>query len=373
MCRALRARGLEALIVTTDADGPGRLAVETGHPVDHHGVPTLFFRRQWSEAFKYSWPLARWLERDAGRFDVVHIHAVFSHACLAAARACRRHGVPYVVRPLGTLDPWSLGQKRLRKRLIWRLGAERLLEGAAAIHYTTEDERRLAEESLGVGRGVVIPLGVDEALFAQPAPPDRFRRRHPEMGDDPYVLLLSRLHPKKGVELLLEAFHDLARSGVLGPWRLVVAGDGDAGYVAELKRQAARRDGGARVLFTGWLDGADKVAAFRGAALFALPSHQENFGLAVVEALTCGIPVLLSAGVNLAREVEGAGAGWTVPLEREAWHRSLAAILRDERGRAARGAAGRRLAATRFTWPAIATALAELYRAVRGAAREGVA
>src|SRR5438477_2112901 len=123
MGRALTEHGVRVLVATTDADGPDRLPVQLGVPVDWQGVPAIVFRRQFSEAFKYSRPFAAWLGQHVGEFRVVHIHAVFSHSCLAAARACQRRGVPYVVRPLGSLDPWSLHQKPLRKQLLWRFGA----------------------------------------------------------------------------------------------------------------------------------------------------------------------------------------------------------------------------------------------------------
>ncbi|HYG79851.1 MAG TPA: glycosyltransferase, partial [Pyrinomonadaceae bacterium] len=143
MCRALGERGAEVLIATTDADGSGRLAVETGTPLMFEGVETVFFARRLSERFGYSRTLARWLKLNAGGFDVAHIHAVFSHPCVAAARACRLNRVPYVVRPLGSLDPWSMRQKPWRKRLLWHAAARRMLRGAAAVHYTTLEERRL--------------------------------------------------------------------------------------------------------------------------------------------------------------------------------------------------------------------------------------
>ena len=116
MSRALIEAGVEVLVATTDADGAGQLAVPLAEITDYQGVPTIFFRRQWSEAFKYSQPLAQWLQKHAGEFDVIHIHAVFSHACLAAGRAARKWRVPYIVRPLGTLAPWSLEQKSRRKQ-----------------------------------------------------------------------------------------------------------------------------------------------------------------------------------------------------------------------------------------------------------------
>jgi glycosyltransferase involved in cell wall biosynthesis len=358
-CRALQALGLEPLLVTTDADAPRRLPVRLDAPTSFHGVPAVFFPCQWSEALKYSRPLARWLEAHVGEFDVVHVHGIFSHACLAAGRSARRRGIPYVVRPLGMLDPWSLARRRLAKRALWTLGVGRLLGAAAAVHYTSAGEQRLAEQLPGLAPGVVIPLGVDESLVAA-------TRESPAgaagAGAEPYVLSLSRLHPKKGLELLVDAFLDVTRDPALRHWRLVVAGDGDPGYVARLRERAAGGD--ARVQLVGWLDGEAKRARLAGASLLALPSHQENFGLAAVEALACGVPVLLSTAVNVADEVREAGAGWVVPLAPGALRDGLRAALRDDRGRATRGAAGRALVFARFTWPRVGAALADLYRSV---------
>jgi glycosyltransferase involved in cell wall biosynthesis len=364
MCRALTQEGVDTLIATTDADGPRYLPIPHGRIVAYQQVPTIIFRRQYSEAFKYSHPLARWLERYVGRFDVVHIHAVFSHACMAAAAACRRHSVPYVVRPLGSLDPWSLQQKRLPKRVLWYLGARHTLAAAAAIHYTTAEERRLAEEALGLRRGVVIPLGVEASLLDAARPQAEFRHQYPSLGEAPYVLVLSRLHPKKGLELLLDAFLGVTQSKEFEPWRLVIAGDGEPDYVGRLRRVLADRrahDSSLPVVFTGWLEGQARTAALRGAGLFALVSRQENFGLAVVEAMACGVPVLVSEHVNLAREIVGATAGWVVPFELGTLRQTLAQALHDAGERARRGAAGRQLVVTRFSWPSIAAQLVELY------------
>ncbi len=361
MSRALENRGVEVLIATTDADGPGRLVVELGETTRYAGVPVLFFRRQWGEAFKHSRPLASWLNNHVADFDVVHVHAVFNHSSLAAACACRKTDVPYVVRPLGTLDPWSLSQKPLRKRLFWHLGVKAMLSGAAAIHYTTSEEQRLAEGALGLGRGVVIPLGIDDAMLHTPADHGDFRARL-GLGQAPYVLALSRLHPKKGLDLLLDAFLDVAEAEDLSGWRLVVAGDGDPEYVAHLKGLVAARGATDRVLFPGWLAGGQKASALQGAALMALTSHQENFGVAVVEALGSGVPALVSTAVNLAGEIERSGAGWVTPMRREVVSCTLTEALRDPMERAKRGEAGRRLVQQRFTWPSVADQLIHLYR-----------
>jgi glycosyltransferase involved in cell wall biosynthesis len=361
MGQALPHQGVKVLIATTDADGPRRLPVAYGSALSWQGVPAIFFPRQWSEAFKYSGQLAGWLDHHVADFDVVHIHAVFSHACLSAADASRGSHVPYIVRPLGTLDPWSLQQKPVRKQVLWHAGVKRMLHGAAAIHYTTAAEQRLAEESLGLRRGVVIPLGVDDALFAHG--PESVEIRQPEwpFGGHPYVLVIGRLHPKKRLEMLVDVFLELTGTSKYQQWRLVVAGDGEVDYVMSLKRLVSERGGDDKILFPGWLGGTDKAAALRGAAVLALLSAQENFGIVVAEALACGTPVLISTHVNLADEIIAANAGWVVPLERTAVLKTLSDVLLDECERERRGAAGRQLACAHFRWKGVAAELSRLY------------
>lgn len=362
MCRALQSRGCETLVATTDADGPGRLPVKLNEVVEHEGIPAIFFPRQWSEAFKFSRPLSRWLHANVRGFDVVHIHAVFSHACLSAASACRLHGVPYVVRPLGTLDPWSMRQKPFRKQLMWRLSASRMLRGAAGVHYTMPEEKSLAETSLGVNHGFVLPLGI-EAEQLQPQTSDvSFRRQHPSLGGAPYVIALSRIHPKKNLEALLEAFLAAVKRDGFQNWRLVIAGDGDADYVASLQSLARQGAGTGQVLFPGWLGGATKASALREAELLALVSHQENFGLCAAEALACGVPVLVSRQVNLAAEVEEAGAGWVAGPGPSGLSLALEEALTSGTERKRRGEAGREYTTKRFSWPGIAGELTDLYR-----------
>jgi glycosyltransferase involved in cell wall biosynthesis len=361
MCRALRGVGIDTLIATTDADGAGRLPVELAQMVSYDDVPAIFFPRQWSEAYKYSRPLASWLDSHVADYDVVHIHAVFSHACLAAAKACRKSGVPYVVRPLGTLDPWSLRQKSLKKKLFWHLSVRRMLDGAAAIHYTARPEQEMAEESLGLARGVVVPLGVDVDSIVVAGDAEGQQVLDSPFGRSPYVLVLSRLHHKKGLGLLLPTFLSVVKRPEFSEWRLVLAGEGNAEYVGTLRGLAEKEDPEGRVVFAGWLEGARKMAALRQASVLALTSYQENFGLCVIEALACGVPVVVSPYVNLAPEIEEAGAGWVAPLERGALEDTLAEIMHDAQARARRGAAGRELVRRRFTWSAVADQLAAVY------------
>lgn len=364
MCRAIQDKGLELLIVTTDADGRNRLSVELEKPLAYEDVPTIFFSRQLSESFKYSGTLAHWLNENVKNFDVVHIHAIFSHTSLAAANACRKYDKPYVLRPLGSLDPWGLSQKRMRKRLLWNFGVKQMLNGAAAIHYTTNTEQRHAENTFGLNNGVVIPLGIEEEMMAAPTASEDFRKRYASLRNNPYVLALSRIHPVKALEILLENFLDVTRKRRFHNWRLVIAGDGKTEYVDSLKSLVREHEGNGRVIFTGWLDGTEKVSVLKGAALLALPSYQENFGLSVVEAMACGVPVFVSEHVNLAEEIQDVGAGWVVPLKRADLSRALETALKNKKDRISRGAAGRKLVHSRFTWKTVSKQLVELYRSV---------
>lgn len=364
MCRAVQSRGIETLVATTNADGRGHLQIETGTRLDFQGSQTIFFPRQWSERFGYSHPLARWLKEEVKGFDVAHIHAVFSHPCVAAARACRQSDVPYIVRPLGSLDPWSMRQKKGRKRLLWHAAIKRMLEGAAAIHYTTFEERRLAESTLGLERGVVVPLGIELEDFQSQGDEAGFRLSHPSLNDNPYILALSRLHPKKNLEALIKAFLSLSGQAAFARWRLLIAGDGEGDYAARLKQLTLGAGVDNRIVFTGWLNGEEKAAALRGAALLALPSYQENFGLCVAEALACGVPVVVSRHVNLAAEIEAARAGWVTGLESHELESALAEAMSNEAERERRGRAGSEFVASRLAWPQVAAELVALYHSV---------
>ena len=362
MCRALQECRVEVLMASTDADGPGRLPVPTGLRFEYKGVPSIFFPRQWSEAFKYSRPLGRWLEANVTSFEAVHIHAVFSHSSVAAARACRRHGVPYVVRPLGSLSSWSMGQKSLRKRVMWSVGVRRMLDGARRIHYTTLGERDSSVYDDGRSRSVVVPLGVELSESPGRATPSgQTRQNFFAESTDPYVLVLCRLHPVKNLESFLQAFLEVTREGRFRHWRLLVAGDGEQSYVARLKSLVPERD--ERVRFAGWLGEEDKTAAIRGASLMALPSRHENFGLSVVEALVHKVPVFVSRQVSLATEIEAAGAGWVVGSGRRAMEEALVAALDDTNELRLRGRHGQKLVHARFTWPRVAAQLVEMYGA----------
>ena len=355
MCRALQQHGVEVLLITTDA---GMDRVEAT-PANYKGVPAKFFPSQLGESFKYSRPLTAWLNSHAHEFDVAHIHAVFNHSSIAAAHVCRKAGVPYVVRPLGTLEPWSMTQKSIRKRVFWQIAGKAMLRRAAAIHYTTDAEKISTEGLLGLDHGKVIGLGVAPEPVTS-CSKELLAQYFPALTHQPYVLVMSRLHPKKALDVLIDAFLSLVQHEKFARWRLVIAGDGPHDQVLKLKGMVAERN---EVLFAGWLDGEAKNAVLGGASLLVLPSRQENFGLCVMEALSRSVPVLVSPHVNLAEEIVLANAGWIATVDKEALTTRLAEALDDEEERARRGRAGKQLS-QKYSWESAARSLVEVYKDV---------
>ena len=280
IARALSQAGMEVHVATTDDNGPERLKVPLGLPQDEEGATFWYFPRQTS-FYNFSWPLTRWLAQNVKEFDLVHIHALFSYAALPAAVLARRAGVPYIVRPLGTLNRWGMqNRRRWLKRLSFRLIESRIMAGAAGIHYTCEQEQVEASE-LGVScNSLIIPNAVDL--------PDGEVRPLRAPSSRKVILFLSRFDRKKGLDLLFEAFAQVRNKGLNAV--LVLAGDGDPTLVAQLKRDAERLDIASDVTWAGFLTGDDKWKALGDADVFVLPSYSENFGVALVEALAFGLP-----------------------------------------------------------------------------------
>ena len=248
------------------------------------------------------------------------------------------------------LDPWSLRQRAAKKRLALALGYRRMLDRAAALHLGNADERRLIAPLRLRAPGVVIPNGIflEEV---EPLPPSAaFRDRVPALARAPYVLFLSRLHYKKGLDHLAEAFALVAPRHP--DVHLVVAGP-DGGAEIDFRDRIGRHGLGPRVHLPGPLYGAGKLSAFAGASCFCLPSRQEGFSVAITEALACGVPAVISPACHFP-EVGDAAAGIIAPLDPRAIADALSRILADPALAQSMSRAGRDLVRARFTWPRFA-------------------
>jgi glycosyltransferase involved in cell wall biosynthesis len=306
--------------------------------------------------------LARTLDSIIADADVVHAHGVWEEIQHRAAALARKRHVPYVVSPHGMLDPFNLKQKRLKKRLYLLLRLRRTLRHAAAIHFTDEVERDLAAPVTSGPPAIVEPIGIDLTEFADVPPRGTFRSRYPAIGERPVVLFLGRLHPKKAPDLLVEAFAQAQTSGAI----LVLAGPDSDGYRAELESLVRQRGLTERTVFTGMLRGAERVAALAEADVFALFSHQENFGVAVVEALACGTPVLISDQVNIHRKITTADVGAVARVDLSEMAALLTKWLNDPALRRAASERARPFVAANYDAQRIAARWAEHYAALAG-------
>ena len=357
MEQGLALLGVFVATATTDDNGHGRHNGKVlGKPLLENGVTRWYFRKQ-MDFYKTSLGLGWWTLRNARTFDVVHIHALFSFNTIVAAWSARLAGVPYILRPLGTLSHYGVTRRRpWLKRISLALFEGPALRAAAAVHFTSEDEQREAAQWGVPMRGVVIPLGIESAPVVDAA---LVRVRYPALGAAPYLLFLSRLDPKKNIEGLLQAF-----ALVLPNWpglRLLVAGDGAPAYVVKLQAMAAELGLGNRVVWAGHVDGELKGSALVGAELFALPSFSENFGIAAAEALMAGLPCVLGQGVAIAGDVVDAGAGLAVAPDPASIAAGLQQVLAGESGRVAMGTAALRLAQDKYSAGAMGKNLLALY------------
>jgi glycosyltransferase involved in cell wall biosynthesis len=364
LARALARAGVDVHVATTDDNGLGRLGVRLGRPVDEDGATLWYFRRQ-TRFYTTSWALTRWLASNVADYDLMHIHALFSYAAVPASVLARQHGVPYIVRPLGTLNRFGMETRRPRlKRLSYRLIERRILAGAARVHYTSEAERREAATLGAQGRPVVIPHGIDLEAFRKLPPRGWIRRRAPHLAGRTIILFLSRIDPKKGLDLLLPAF---ARLRTQQPdVALVMAGDGEAGFIENLKAEAVRLGIDADLYWAGFLDADEKLAALADADLFVLPSYSENFGLSVVEAMASRLPVVISDEVAIHHEVAGGQAGLVTSCQVRSLTAALVSLVEDAGLRERLGHAGRRLVESRFSAEAMTTAVLGMYHEIIG-------
>lgn len=342
----------------------GRLGIDsvlacTGVDAIEVGAGVRVFSRQ-TRFYKTSRPLLRWLRAELASFDVVHVHALFSFAPNAAAWLARRRGVPYVVRPLGVLNQWGMAnRRRWLKRMSLRFIEGPLLRDAAAVHFTSQAE---ADEAAALGiamRSVVIPLGVEVPERGDSA---LLQGRFPQLCTGRVLLFLSRIDPKKNLEALIDALVELAPTHT--DCRLLVCGAGDAAYVQTLKARAKAGDIADRVVWAGDLRGADKASAMAIADVFVLPSHSENFGIAVVEALASGLPVVVSDGVPLAERIVEAGAGWRCGATAVSLAATLRTALAPTVDLAKVGERGRALAQADYSVEAMGLRLKALYESI---------
>ena len=300
--RGLARRGHKIEVVALD-DPEAPWLLDVGLPVHALGAGLTSYR--------YSARLLPWLKKHGGDYDRVMVNGIWQYLSFAAWRRFASSPIPYFVFPHGMLDPWfkeTFPLKHLKKWLYWPWADYRVLRDAAAVIFTSEEERLLARKSFWLyqAREQVSPMGVEVPAPPPPQSQEKFFEHYPELRNTRTLLFLGRLHPKKGCDILIDAFAHATDNSV----SLMLAGPNQIGWQKDLEQQAERLGVKQRVIFAGMLQGEMKQAALAVADAFILPSHQENFGMAVVEALAAGLPALISNRINIWREIDQNRAGY---------------------------------------------------------------
>ena len=302
--------------------------------------------------YGYQPKVVPWLRANAANYDVVVVNGLWNYATMAARRALVGGRTPYVVFTHGMLDPWfktTYPLKSALKQIFWLICEGPLLNNAGAVLFTTEDERVVSRDAFWPYRlrERVVAYGAADVAGDAAAQQAAFRAALPPLGSRRYLLYLSRIHPKKGVDLLIDAFAGEA-SGA-SDLDLVVAGPDQVGWRRQLEARAEALGVASRIHWPGMVVGDVKLGAYRGCEAFVLPSHQENFGIVVAEAMAAGKPVLISNKVQIWREVEASGGGFAEPDDSGGTARLLRRFLAlSAEERAAMGAAARATFLDRF-------------------------
>ncbi|MCP6761153.1 MAG: hormogonium polysaccharide biosynthesis glycosyltransferase HpsP [Fischerella sp. CENA71] len=360
---ALAKEGVKVTILTTNSNGDNgqkSLDVNLNIPIQKDGYEIIYFRCAPFRRYKFSLDLCKWLNRYTQEFDLAHIHALFSPVSSAAAAICRCRKLPYILRPLGTLDPADLQKKRYLKQIYAAILERDNIAGAAAFHFTSVQEAQISERFGVKTRDFVIQLGV--------IPPQENKeniRNQLGIDDDiPLVLFMSRIDKKKGLNLLIPALEKLLVEGLKFHFVLAGTNPQEPDYENKIKSQIENSTLRSHTTITGFVTGKLKSSLLQAADLFVLPSYYENFGIAVAEAMVAGTPVVISDQVHICQQVQESESGWVTTTDVLALTESLRTALQNPAECQQRGLNAKEYALQNYSWNAIARQTIQAYKQI---------
>lgn len=376
-------KGVDVIVYTTDIDVKGQVSLEK--EVDVDGVKVYYFPLSFPKIWKY-WRVLFWpafiprhweyskelheaMAKNIKSFDLVHITSTFLFASTLGARYAKRHSVPYIISPRGNLmEPMEIDEagKPLRpykKKLYMALVEKKNLAGADAIHFTVEREKKeYGKHAPPFQKAIVIPNGLEIESFEKNVPRGAFRQKFGIGQDKKIVLFLSRISWKKGLDTLIPAFANVLKEEP--NLVLVLAGADDERYGNKVKKWIDDYGVKDKVIFTGVILGKDKIAALQDSSLFVLPSYSENFGMAVVDAMYCSLPVVVTNKVGIAPSVIKRKTGLVIEKNEVQLAKAILRILRDEKLAKEMGENGKKLVESEFLMPKIIERWIEAYRSI---------
>lgn len=367
---ALSRQGIKVTVITTNSNGDtGQtpLDVPLNQPIEKDGYQIIYFKCALFRRYKFSVDLFRWLNAHANEFDLAHIHALFSPVSSIAATICRRQKLPYILRPLGTLDPADLQKKQRLKKLYAAVLESPNLANAAAVHFTSEQEAEVSQRFGQVTKDLILPLGVadleekyDEIIHYERKKEILREYNIPE--NIPLILFMSRIDPKKGLNLLIPALEKLLSEKLNFHFVLAGTNPQNINYERKIQKQIENSILKKYTTITGFVTGEFKSVLLQAADLFVLPSYYENFGIAVAEAMVVGTPVAISDQVHICDEVRNSKSGWVCELNIQALTNVLREALNKPEERQYRGLQAQQYALQHYSWDAIASQIITKYR-----------
>lgn len=357
LAEMLAQEGVGSHLLTLDYSHRGP-QVKIDPKVTLHSYPTSLLYARFGG---FSFQAAQQLDFLAShQLDILHSHSLWLFLNFYARRTALNNNLPLIISPRGALEPWSLLQNGLKKRLVWALCEYKNLESASLFHATSEQEAQ-SIRSLGFNQPIaIIPNGVSNELLVSTSSRKELEVQFPKCKDKRWLLFLSRLHPKKGLDTLITVWKELAKYHP--EWHLIIAGPDRSGYKSTLEELAADIGVLESLTFTGLLTGALKVSALYNSDVFVLPTHSENFGIAIAESLGCGTPVITTNNAPW-EDLITTSSGWWIDDHKSSLLEALVEAMDLSEGElSAMGKRGRELILQKYSWQAISKNMMQAYQ-----------
>lgn len=365
--RALAKKGIDVSVYTTNAGLVSK--VPLGQEVNLDGVKityfgfTKLFEFMGKDGWQFSREIAEFLKNNLKDFDLVYIVNIWSYPAAVAAHYSRLYAKPYVLVPSGMLYPNTLFKKAWKKRPYYHFIVRRNLKNASAIHYTAEDEANKTHLFLNLkNRPIIVPNGIDLSDFSDLPDREKLRMRYPQLKDKQTILFLGRLNQIKGLDILIKAYALIAEERQ--DTHLLIVGNTAERYTKKVNKWIRQYGIDERVSFAGMLAGQEKIEAYAGSDIFVLPSYSENFGMSAVEAMACGLPVVISNRVGIAKKIEENKAGIIIDTNVESLYRGIKLLLDNSTLKREIAVNGRKLAQDYYDIDKVADEMIKAYYAI---------
>jgi len=360
MNAALVKKGVDVTVYTTDANGPNRLKTVNGEEVVIDGVRVNYFSQPFLNPYFYCPEISHALRRNLNHFDLVHINWLYVYTTLVAARLCIKNNMPYILSPHGMLDYHASRKKgRLKKRIYLKVIEGKHLRNASRIHFASLGEQENAVTRHWNLNNAVVPNGLDTSGLIHPQGDSLLLQKYPELDKKKIVLSIGRLSHIKGLDLLINAW-----SLVLDRFKdvhLVIAGPDKNGYRDILERLCRDLKISDKITFTGMIEGREKAELLGLSSIFVSASYLESFGMSIVEAMVCSIPVVITDRVNIKSEISQANAGRVAACDAESIASEICYMLENPEAAIAMGIKGKELASQNYDINKASEAMLNLY------------